>query len=194
VTSGNATSDADLVMRAKSGDRAAFDILVTRHKDILYRFIRRYVGQADDAYDILQNCFVSAWEGLDRFDPARPLLAWLRVIALNKCRDFGRRQKVRRVFLKAFASEQSGQDSMRAQLGGEADDDALRLANLDKAIAELPARYKEPLLLTVVSGLSHQEAAEVLGTSSKAVEMRLYRARRRILQAMAVAVERDGQH
>jgi RNA polymerase sigma-70 factor (ECF subfamily) len=181
-------------MRAKSGDRAAFDILVTRHKDILYRFIRRYVGQADDAYDILQNCFVSAWEGLDRFDPARPLLAWLRVIALNKCRDFGRRQKVRRVFLKAFASEQSGQDSMRAQLGGEADDDALRLAKLDKAIAELPTRYKEPLLLTVVSGLSHQEAAEVLGTSSKAVEMRLYRARRRILQAMAVAVERDGEH
>lgn len=193
MTSENVAEEAELVVRAQRGDRAAFDALVTRYKDVLYRFIRRYVGQTDDAYDILQNCFVSAWEGLDRFDPARPLLAWLRAIALNKCRDFGRRQKVRRVFLKAFAIEQSISDLVSTQPADGAEDDAFRLAKLDNAIAELPTRYKEPLLLTVVNGLSHQEAAEVLGITSKAVEMRLYRARRNILQAMTGAVERDGQ-
>jgi RNA polymerase sigma factor (sigma-70 family) len=192
VTSENAAEEAELVVRAQRGDRAAFDILVTRYKDVLYRFIRRYVGQTDDAYDILQNCFVSAWEGLGRFDPARPLLTWLRVIALNKCRDFGRRQKVRRAFLNAFAIEQSTSDLVSTQPAAGAEEDAFRLAKLDHAIAALPTRYKEPLLLTVVNGLSHQEAAEILGITSKAVEMRLYRARRNILQAMTAAVVRDG--
>jgi RNA polymerase sigma-70 factor (ECF subfamily) len=51
---------------------------------------------------------------LDSYDPARPFLAWLRVIALNKCRDFGRRQAVRRLVLGTFASENAGEHSTDA--------------------------------------------------------------------------------
>jgi len=61
------------------------------------------------------------------------------------------------------------------------DGEAERLSLLDKAITRLPAFYKEPLLLTTVSGLSHIEAAKELGTTPKAIEMRLYRARKKIL-------------
>ena len=179
---GDTDTDEQIAVAAKDGNREAFEFLVRRHKADIYRFVRRYIGQGDDAYDILQNCFVSAWTGLARYDSARPFLPWLRVIALNKCRDFARRQKVRRLILKAFAAETEGPETYSPaeghdDLGAEAE----RLSRLDKAIARLPAFYKEPLLLTTVSGLSHVEAAEELGTTPKAIEMRLYRARKKIL-------------
>ncbi len=63
--------------------------------------------------------------------------------------------------------------------------DAVRLRRLDQAIAALPAFYKEPLLLIMVSGLSHQDAAEQLKTSAKAIEMRLRRARKKLAEALA---------
>lgn len=177
MTSGGSASDEDLAGLAQRGDRAAFETLVRRHKDELYRFVRRYVGHADDAYDILQNCLVAAWLGLPRYDPARAFAPWLRTIALNKCRDFGRRQTVRRVFLTLFAQDQGSNESEVASSNEERD---ARLDRLDGAIADLPAFYKEPLLLTTVSGLSHEEAAALLETTPKAVEMRLHRARRKL--------------
>jgi RNA polymerase sigma factor (sigma-70 family) len=186
VTVGDGDTDAQLAASAKQGNRAAFDGLVRRHKDPIYRFVRRYIGQPDDAYDVLQNCFIAAWEGLSRYDTGRPFSSWLRVIALNKCRDFGRRQTVRRLFLKAFANEPVPEVITSPNGADDAEADTAKLAALDRAIADLPPLYKEPLLLTVVSGLSHQEAAQILGTTSKGVEMRLYRARRRIQQTMNI--------
>jgi RNA polymerase sigma factor (sigma-70 family) len=182
VRFGDSDTDEQIAVAAKAGRRDAFEVLVRRHKAGLYRFVRRYVGQGDDAYDILQNCFVSAWTGLERYDPERPFLPWLRVIALNKCRDFARRQKVRRLILKAFAAETEAASEVPPVEGLDTvDHEAERLSRLDKAIARLPAFYKEPLLLTTVSGLSQIETAEELGTTVKAIEMRLYRARKKIL-------------
>ena len=186
MTSLDSDSDEILATLAKLGDREAFERLVRRHKDELYRFVRRYVGHADDAYDVLQNCLVAAWLGLPRYDPARTFAPWLRTIALNKCRDFGRRQTVRRVFLSVFAQERAANESLIEPEGAtsEATQRDARLDLLDSAIAGLPAFYKEPLLLTTVSGLSHEEAAALLKTTSKAIEMRLYRARRKLQAAL----------
>lgn len=179
---GDHDTDEQVAIAAKEGDRPAFELLVRRHKAAIYRFVRRYIGQSDDAYDILQNCFVSAWTGLSCYDATRPFLPWLRMIALNKCRDFDRRQKVRNLVLKAFAAETNDRESaLRVETPENADAESERLSRLDEAIARLPASYKEPLLLTTVSGLSHIEAAQELGTTPKAIEMRLYRARRKIL-------------
>lgn len=176
--------DARLAARAASGDRAAFDDLVRRHKTPLYRFIRRYVGQADDAYDVLQDSFVAAWTALARYDPTRPFGPWLRMIALNKCRDFGRRQTVRRAFLRVLALGARDDASPQIEAAQEEAQASARLDKLDKAIARLPALYKEPLLLTTIEGLSQDEAAKVLKTTRKAIEMRLYRARRRLAEMM----------
>lgn len=186
-------TDEVLAGRARGGDRAAFEALVRRHKSGLYAFVRRYMGSADDAYDALQETFVAAWLALGRYDPARPFLPWMRTIALNKCRDAARRLKVRRLLARAFRFEQQGNDSTE-MLDRAREEDAAqaeRLAELDRAVAALPALYKEPLLLTLVSGLSHKEAAEQLGTTAKAIEMRLARGRR-ALQAMLEKSRRDG--
>lgn len=185
MTPGESVSDEQLATVAQSGDRSAFEALVRRHKSRIYRFVRRYIGQSDDAYDILQDCFVAAWSGLGRYDPKRPFLPWLRIVALNKCRDFSRRQKVRRFVLKAFALEsKTDQIADTAEATGNDGTDLERLHRLDQAIAGLPAFYKEPLLLTIVGGLSNIEAAETLKTTPKAIEMRLYRARQKLLSTL----------
>ncbi len=173
-------SDAVLAARALQGDRSAFNHIVRRHQEPLYRFIRRYVGDADEAYDLLQETFVSAWQALGRYDPARPAATWLRRIALNKCRDWGRRRVVRRFFYSARAlDETTAAPEASADDGNEA-----ALTRLDRAIAGLPGQLKEPLLLTAFEGLSQAAAGEALGISAKAVETRVYRARKQLAEAL----------
>lgn len=184
----DATSDTDLAVRAQAGERQAFDLLIRRHKVPLYRFVRRYIGNDDDAYDVLQNAFVSAWMALPRFDTQKSFATWLRAIALNKCRDFGRRQAVRRRLLRLFAFEQPNHqpvDQPEGSRGDAPEAESERLKRLDKAIAALPAFYKEPLLLTTIGGLSQQQAAVELHTTAKAVEMRIRRAKKKLTAALS---------
>jgi RNA polymerase sigma-70 factor (ECF subfamily) len=180
-------AERQLVGAARAGDRTAFEELVRRHKSALYRFVRRYVGNPEDAYDILQETFVSAWLALTRFEPHRSFSTWLHTIALNKCRDHARRRAVRyRLSLLFFASERALLQA-RADVGAESQQSLLpaQQRRLDIALAELPKRYKEPLLLTLLGGLTHQQAAEQLGLTTKAVEMRIHRAKKRLREALA---------
>lgn len=184
-----ATPDESLASRAAGGDRNAFNLLILRHKDALYRFVRRYTGDPDDAYDVLQDTFVSAWAGLRRYDCERPFRPWLQTIALNKCRDLARRQRVRRALLPFGTQGTSEAAAFHAESAEREARMSARIAQLDSAIAALPPAYKEPLLLTVFEGLTHDEAAKILKTTRKAVEMRIYRAR----QQLAAKIGREDE-
>lgn len=177
--------DAELVRRARAGEQHAFSLLMARHKHWVHRFVRRYVADADEAYDVTQDAFVSAMFNLHRYDPLRPFDAWLRRIALNKCRDRARREAVRRAFglsrrgpeeTEAVADTAAGAD--RTMAAGAA------LRALDQAIAALPASLKDALVLTALEGLSQKEAGAVLGLSAKAVEVRVYRAKRQLAETL----------
>jgi RNA polymerase sigma factor (sigma-70 family) len=188
----SALPDETLALRAQQGDRQAFETLIGRHKDALYRLVRRYLGNSDDAYDLLQDTFISVWENLHRYDPKRSFVAWARTIALNKCRDFSRRRRFRQWVSQLFAAEPTAETLSPAELAdlGEAEArEGNRLRRLDEAIAALPELYKEPLLLTTVGGLSQEAAAAVLRTTTKAVEMRLRRARQKLIEALSPSAE-----
>lgn len=174
-------SDQDLTARAVKGDQAAFGVLMKRHKGWLYRFVRRYVLDGEEAYDVLQESFASAWSALNRYDPERPFEIWLRRIALNKCRDRARKAAVRRV-LFGFAGSAENRPEV-VDPGRSPDQTAASrqaLGRLEAAIAELPRGLKEPLVLTALEGLSHKEAGDILGMNAKAVETRVYRARKHL--------------
>jgi RNA polymerase sigma factor (sigma-70 family) len=181
LSPGAADSDATLAERALGGDDSAFAQLISRHKSWMFRFIRRYVGNAEDAYDVLQDAFFSAWLALGRYQGDRPFEFWLRRIALNKCRDRARREGVRRV-LWGLLGEEDGAPSVIDSAAGPERIAAARqdLRQLELALNSLPRALKEPLLLTALEGLSHKEAGELLGLNPKAVEMRVYRARARL--------------
>ena len=178
------SDDANLVATALAGDDRAFTSLMHRHKDTLYRFVRAHVGDADEAYDLVQEAFVAAWSALESYD-GRPMGAWLRRIALNKCRDWGRRRTVRRFFFGAAPLDEALAATLPeiARASDDGIDDAA-LERLDAAIAALPNALKEPLILTVYDSLSHSEAGIVLGISAKAVETRVYRARQALAKTL----------
>jgi len=156
-----------------------------RHKHWVYRFVRRYVGDADEAYDVTQDAFVAAMANLHRYDPSRPFDAWLRRISLNKCRDRARREAVRRAFgLSRRGPDETEQVADSAAGADQALAAGAALTALDQAIAALPASLKEPLVLTALEGLSQKEAGVVLGLSAKAVEVRVYRAKRQLAEML----------
>ena len=176
--------DDALAARAARGNAQAFAALVTRHKAPLYSYVRRYVGSADDAYDLLQQTFLSAWLALGRYDVKLSLVAWLRAIARNKCRDHARKTKVMRLLMiddwsvpaSRVADDRADPEETWIEEEG--------LRAIDEAIADLPHALKEPLLLTAFEGMSHIEAGLELGITAKAVETRISRARQKLKNAL----------
>lgn len=155
-------------------------------KTALFRFIRRYVGDEQEAWDLLQETYAAAWINIRRYDPARPFEAWIRTIALNKCRDWSRRGLVRRLIRGGVGL--SSPEAMSVPDGGESADERMeagdRLARLNEAMSRLPLHLKAPLLLTAIEGRSQAETAGILGLSVKTVETRVARARRKLSDAL----------
>lgn len=180
--------DDELAARAIAGDEQAFARLIARHKDALYRFVRRYTGNPDEAYDLLQETFAAAWTALKRYDIERSFPTWLRSIALNKCRDWSRRRAVRRWLTRSDPLDSPAGLVLRDE-GPSPETSVLetqRLSRLDRAIADLPPGLKEPLILTALEELSQEEAGRLLGLTAKAVELRVYRARKALAEALAL--------
>ena len=179
--------DTELVRRSLTGERFAFSALMARHKGPIHGYIRRYVRSAEDAADLLQDTFVSAWRALPSYDPQRPFDVWLRRIALNKCRDHGRRARVRSVITSLFQGEGDGEVETARDPGPDGEASLLarqQMLALEQALAALPHGLRDPLVLTVLEGQSHAEAGAVLGLSAKAVEVRVYRARVKLADAL----------
>ena len=188
---GEGRPDAVLASSAAEGDERAFAALVRRHKEPLYRLLRHYTGDADEAYEAAHEAFIAAWAAMARYDPQRPFLAWLRTIAINKVRDRGRRRAFRRLIFGTQSVEDSGAlgEPDRAIPADEAIMDRQELAKLDRAIARLPASLKEALLLTAFDGWSQREAGDILGVSAKSIETRVYRARKILARSLDPALK-----
>ncbi|WP_312490211.1 RNA polymerase sigma factor [Sphingomonas sp.] len=179
--------DGDLVALARAGEdggRArAYAAIVARHKGALYRLILAHVRDADEALDLVQDSFVAAHAALGRFDTGRSLRAWLSRIALNKCRDWARRRRVRAILARVLPIDAAGEVA-DDRVGGEAAAiDRQSLARTLAALDALPDALRAPLILCAIEGLSQSEAAEVLGLSAKAVELRVRRARAALREA-----------
>lgn len=180
-----ALSDGELAALSLAGRQSAFAEIMRRHDQAIYRLTRGCIGDPDEALDLSQETFVAAHRALARYDGARPMRTWLSAIALNKCRDWTRKQKVRR-FL-SFAAPIGADAEAVADTRVAVDDaagDRQELDRVRRAIAELPATLKEPLVLHTIEGLSQADTAAVLSISEKAVETRLYRARAKLREKL----------
>ncbi|MEO7247638.1 MAG: RNA polymerase sigma factor [Novosphingobium sp.] len=176
--------DAELVAQALSGRQLGFTLLLRRYREPVYRLVRNNIGDPSEALDVTQECFISAFAALNRYDPTRPFKSWVLRIALNKCRDWGRRRAVRKLFAFARPLDEAydiadGAPDPEASLAARGEAERLR-----GALAELPAKLKDPLILCALEELSQDEAARVLGVSRKAVETRIYRARQKLTQIL----------
>lgn len=178
-------SEAELAALSIAGRNGAFAEIMRRHGEAIFRLVRVCVGEADEALDLFQETFVAAHKAMSRYDGDRSMRAWLSTIAINKCRDWGRKRTVRRFLSFAAPIGAEAEAVVDTQVAiDEAAGDRQELARVTRAIADLPTNLKEPLVLRTIEGLSQAETAAVLSISEKAVETRLYRARAKLLERL----------
>ena len=162
-------SDADLVRRARGGDRDAFAALVQRHYATLLRCCRRMVG--DSALDAAQDAVVTAMLSLGRLRDDDRFGAWLVGIGLNTCRAQLRGPDPLITGGSKGARPPYSPDPVEAVAEREL------AARVREAIAALPAGQREAVTLFYLAGLTHAEAAQHLGIPPGAVKSRLHKAR-----------------
>ncbi|MGC8669286.1 MAG: RNA polymerase sigma factor [Chthonomonadales bacterium] len=167
-------ADGDLVSRFLAGDRSAFDALFQRHQDYVYRIALGIVGDAEDAQDVAQNAFLQAYRSMGSFRRGARFATWLYRITVNCAVDALRAAKARRaVRLDHVAPVLSDtSDGPEAVAQRNAQDLVVRCA-----LAAIPVRYRDALVLRYYGDLSLEEIAEVLGCSVAAAKVRLHRAR-----------------
>lgn len=182
-----APSDASLVERLAAGENLALDIIMKRYQERLYFFVLRYVHDEDIAYDLVQETFFRVYTKAAKYNPDFRFTTWLYQIALNLCRDHGRKQAVKRFFSLSDSSEGAKvvaamEHDARIEERYELDIDIDRL---HKEIARLPHKLKAALILYTLEENSQAACSEILGISQKAVETRVYRARKLLERKMA---------
>jgi RNA polymerase sigma-70 factor, ECF subfamily len=170
-----------LVQAAQSGSQEAFRQLVERHQDIIYDFCTRWLGNAEDAREVCQDTFVRAWEALPRFQKRARFSTWLYRIALNLCRDRYKSKAGRQNRATLSIEDTPREWACPQPLPDESASQSGDLEKLQRGIQALPESLRSPLLLCCIEGLSQQECAHILKCSSRAVEGRIYRARRALL-------------
>jgi len=181
-----AADERQLVRRAQKGEKGAFEILVQRHQHRVFAVARGILKRQEDVEDIAQQVFVKAYFSLKRFDQRAAFSTWLYKITVNECWDLLRKRKARPlVYESDFSEEQSRQFSASEREADGGPDTSERMAmrqRLDNMLAQLDDRDRAMLILKEVEGFSVEEIADSLGLNANTVKVRLFRARRRIVE------------
>lgn len=164
-------SDAGLVEVCLAGRRAAFDLLVTRHRRAVYQICYRFVNNHEDASDLSQDAFVRAYKGLAKFKGQAAFGTWLYRISVNVCLN---RRALRPTPLEPLVGDRfvdaSGVDPCDELVRNE------RAAQVRLAIATLPPKQRATVLLRVYQDLPHEQIAQILGSSVGAVKANFFHA------------------
>lgn len=179
----NREREAELLAQARSGNAAAFDCLVTAHRESVYMQAYLICRNSEDALDVCQETFLRAWRALRSFDGRQPFAAWLRRIAANAAIDLCRRRARRpEVEMDNGAADAAGTT-------GETPRHALERAELAKriqaAFGALSPEHRAVIALRDVEGLSYKEIAAAVGCSVGTVMSRLFYARQKLRQHLA---------
>lgn len=170
-------ADVRLVRAAAYGDALAFETLVHRHQEAVFRVALRMLGNRPDAEEAVQDAFVRAWRALPSFDGRSRFSTWLYRITVNCC-------------LTALQSRRPGEGELTGAEPapgpgpGEAARTRESMHALTGAIGRLTPQQRAPLVLRELEGLSYEEIGEVLQLSPAAVKGRLHRARLELVEEM----------
>lgn len=163
-----------LMAAMAGGDRAALARLIALYGPGLQRYASQMLPRADEAEDVTQEVFLRAWRHAGRYDPGKAAVStWLYRIATNLCIDRARRGGIRRFLgLEAAPEEPSDAPGAEQIMAGRQ-----RLAATRAALARLPARQRQALVLRAAGELSTGEIAATLGITPGAAEQLLVRGR-----------------
>lgn len=183
--------DAVLVARVQEGDYQAFDLLVKKYQHRLLALAQRFVGDPDEAMDVVQDTFIKVYKSLPRFRGESAFYTWIYRITVNTAKNFlasrHRRPQSAEVELEELESSQYGY-ALHEVATPEAEmyRDQLELIVM-KAIRNLPEELRTALVLREFEGLSYDDIAVVMECPIGTVRSRIFRARDAVNQKIKIA-------
>jgi len=170
-----------LIQAAVAGCEDSFRQLVGWHQEAVYHFCYQWLQNPEDAREACQDTFVRVYAALGRYRRRGRFSTWLYRIALNRCRDLQKSKAARQKRATSSLGDRGGDLACQRPAPDEAVAQAGDLEKLRRGVALLPDRLRAALILSALEGLSHEECAAVLKCSVRAVEGRIYRARRELM-------------
>lgn len=172
--------DAGLMDRVREGDRDAFADLVDRHKDAVVNYLTRLTADRDRAEDLAQETFLRLFRSADAYTEQGLLRAYLFRIATNLVRSEERREKRLRLLMPFLGGGRHAEPTaptglLRRELHRE----------VSSAVAQLPLRYRVPLVLHEIEGWAYADIARELGCREGTVKSRIHRGRQQLKERLA---------
>ncbi len=190
------TTDRELVQAAQKGDQAAFGELVTRYENRVYRLARKMMHDEQDAEDVLQDTFISAYRHLDSFRGDSEFSTWIYRIATNASLMKLRATKPHTSLDEASSGDDGDFIPQTVVDWSVTPDEALLNSELrtqmDAALDHLPEALRTVFVLRDIEGLSVEETSRVLEISVANVKTRLHRARLALREALSCYFAEKG--
>ena len=177
--------DAQVVQQVLAGDRDHFREIVERYQKQVYTVMLRLVSNHDDAQDLTQAAFVDAYRALARFDTNRSFYSWLMRIAVNKGKDHLKSHKRREGHLTGEITNTGAMHTGRMYGPEQEATTHERMRMVQTALRELDPKYRIPLLLKEINGLSYRQMEEVLELPVTTLKIRVVRAREKLQEVVA---------
>jgi RNA polymerase sigma-70 factor (ECF subfamily) len=188
------TPEAELVSRAASGDGAAFEILMRRHNQLLFRTARSIIRSDAEAEDAVQEAYLRAWRALGSYRAESRLSTWLVRIVTNEALGRLRRTGAQVIPLEAAmtSSEPRDQEAL-TDAPDRGPEQALLRVQLRKMVEAridlLPEAYRTVFMLRAVEEMSVEEVAKALDIPEATVRTRFFRARSLLRESLASNVD-----
>jgi RNA polymerase sigma-70 factor (ECF subfamily) len=186
--------ERQLIRRAKNGDREAFMVLVKRYEKPIYQLIFRLTGNREDAADLTQETMLKAFKALKSFQEKSSFHTWLHRIAVNLSLNFlkrNRAQKNQLEYLDNRLNEETEFQAVSVADNWQASEELRE--KLEKALEELPLLFKTTFSLVVFQGMSHRQAAEVLGCSEGTVSWRVHESRKMLREKLKSFINQNKE-
>ena len=168
----SAQDEMALVRRTLEGDERAFAELVRAHERVLFNLALRIVRQREDAQDLTQVVFVKAYRKLGSFDQRNKFFSWIYRIMMNEAINLVRRRRPQEQLDPGMrAPNRSPEEEVVKE---EVD------FNVRQTVMQLPADYRDAIVLRHFLQMSHREISDLLGVPEKTIKSRLHSARRKM--------------
>jgi RNA polymerase sigma-70 factor (ECF subfamily) len=158
------------IARSRNGDHAVFESLIEEHQHMIHSLCYRMTGSMADAEDLAQETFIQAYRHLSNFRAEARFSSWLYRIAMNQCLNWRKRRsrenQLHKDWIEQAQTEAAGESSAAQPI--------------QNALLKLHPKQRAAILLTVYDGLSHAEAAKILGCSETTISWRLFAARAKL--------------
>jgi RNA polymerase sigma-70 factor (ECF subfamily) len=175
-------NDIELIELSLGGDARAFERLVKRHYQSVFRVAFKWCGVRQDAEDIAQEVFVKLAQKLKTFGMRSAFKTWLYRITINSAKDFIRKSATKQGYETAYAIEQGLNNP------GPPPNEHLDSRRLYQALDRLPKKQKAAVLLVLGEGFSHKEAGRVLNCPEATVSWRIFQARKKLKNSLGYEI------